>query len=134
MFVEVLPCSGCFITCMGAQFPALELDNAMRFSTLSRMSGSLWQSSKWACRFGHFPQSMPGLEVLACSLDTEFNYVTLAMSPNCILSIASFFYFFHQMIALQKLFFNYKKLFLISRYSVLFISVHPSFYTCQPLL
>ena len=44
--VEVLLCSGCFITCMGAHFPAVELDNAIWFSTLSRMSGFLWHSSK----------------------------------------------------------------------------------------
>ena len=36
---EDLQCSGCFITCIGVHFPAVELDNAIRFSTLSRMSG-----------------------------------------------------------------------------------------------
>ena len=50
---------------MGAHFPAVELGNAIRFSTLSRMPGFLWHSSKWACRFGCFLQYMPGLEVLA---------------------------------------------------------------------
>ena len=72
---EVLPCSGCFITCMGAHFAAVELDNAIRFGILS-MSGFLWHSSKWACRFSRFLQYMSGLEVLACSLDTDINYVT----------------------------------------------------------
>ena len=57
-------------------FPAVELDNALQFSTLSEMSRFLWQSSKWACRFGCFLQYMPGLEVLACSLVTDLNYVT----------------------------------------------------------
>ena len=61
---------------MGAHFPAVELDNAIRFSILSRMSGFLWHSSKWACRFGRFLQYTSGLEVLACSLDTNINYVT----------------------------------------------------------
>ena len=73
---EVLPCSGCFITCMGGHFPAVELDNAIQFSTLSRMSGFLWHSPKWARWFSHFLQYMPGLEVLACTLDTDHNYVT----------------------------------------------------------
>ena len=60
---------------MGAHFPAVELDNAIWFSILSRMSGFLWHSSKWACRFGRFLQYTSGLEVLACSLDTDLNYV-----------------------------------------------------------
>ena len=29
--VEVLPCSGCFITCMGAHFPAVEMCKFLRF-------------------------------------------------------------------------------------------------------
>ena len=64
---------------MGVHFPAVELDNAIRFSTLSRMPEFLWHSFKWARRFGRFLQYMQGLEVLACSLDTDLNYVTLAM-------------------------------------------------------
>ena len=41
----------------------------------SRMSGFLWHSFKWACQFGCFLQHTPWLEVLACSLDTDLNYV-----------------------------------------------------------
>ena len=67
---------------MGTHFPAADLDNAIRFSTLSRMSGFLWHSSKWASRFGHFLQYTSGLEVLVCSLDTDLNYVT-AMLQLC---------------------------------------------------
>ena len=52
--VEILPCSGCFITCMGAHFPTVEWDKAIRFSTLSRMSRFLWHSSKWPCWFCFF--------------------------------------------------------------------------------
>ena len=74
--VEALPCSGCFPTCMGAHFPAVEQDNAIRFSILCRMSGLLWHGSKWSRRFGRSLQYTPGLEVLACSFDTDFNYVT----------------------------------------------------------
>ena len=34
---EILPFSGCVVTCMGVQFPAVELDNTVQFATLSRM-------------------------------------------------------------------------------------------------
>ena len=74
--LEVLPCSGCFITCMGARFPTIQLDNAIRFSTLSRISGFLWHSSKWAHWFGRFFQYTSGIEVLAYSLNTDLNYMT----------------------------------------------------------
>ena len=36
----------------------------------------MWHSSKWAHWFGRFLHYTPGLEVLACSLDTDLNYVT----------------------------------------------------------
>ena len=73
-----------FITCVGAHFPAVESDNAIRFSTLSGMSGFLWHSSKWAHWFGRFLKYPSGLEVLACSLDTDLNYVTnmLQLRPS----------------------------------------------------
>ena len=61
---------------MGAHFPAVEMDNAIQFSTLSRMSGFLWHSSKWTHQFGCFLQYTSGLEVLASSLNTDLNYVT----------------------------------------------------------
>ena len=61
--------------CMGAHFPAVELDNAICFSTLSGVSGVLWHSPKWACTFACFLQYRSGLEVLAYSIDTDFNYV-----------------------------------------------------------
>ena len=43
------------------------------------MSGFLWHSSKWASQFGHFLQYTSGLEVLACSFDTNINYVTATL-------------------------------------------------------
>ena len=55
----------CFITCMGVPFPAGELDNTIQFNTLSVVSGFLWHSSKYLSR----------LEVLACKLDPDFNYM-----------------------------------------------------------
>ena len=90
LVVEVLPCCGCFITCMSAYFPTVELDNAIRFSTLSRNSGFLWHSSKWTRWFGCFLQYLSGLEVLACSLDTDFKacvcYFSLFLKDKCISS------------------------------------------------
>ena len=59
---------------MGVHFPAVELDNVIRFSTLSRVSGYLWHSLKWADRFLHFLQHTSGLEILACNFNTYFNY------------------------------------------------------------
>ena len=62
---------------MGVHFPAVELDNTIWLSTLSKMSCFLWHSSKWACQFGCFPQYMSGFEVLARSLDINLTYVTM---------------------------------------------------------
>ena len=84
--VEVLPCSGCFISCMGAGFTAVELDNAIRFSTLSRMSGFLCHSSKWTRLFSRFLQHTSKIEVLACSLNTNLNYVTTMLQLHLSLS------------------------------------------------
>ena len=61
---------------MGVHFPAVDLDNAIWFSSHSRISGFLWHSSEWDRRFGRFIQYTSGLEVLACSLNTDLNYVT----------------------------------------------------------
>ena len=69
--IEVLPSSGCFITCMGAHFP--QLSWITRSGLAPRMSVFLWHSSKWAHGFGRFLQYMSGLEVLACSFDTDLN-------------------------------------------------------------
>ena len=69
---------------MGADFLAVELDNAIWFSTNSSMSWFLWHSSKWGSRLGRFLQYMSGLELLASSLDTDLNYVTtiLQLHPS----------------------------------------------------
>ena len=49
--VDVLSCFGCIITCINVHFLTDELDNAIQFSTLTKMSGFLWLSSKWAHHF-----------------------------------------------------------------------------------
>ena len=53
---------------------------AVWFGTLSRMSGFLWHSSKWARRVRCFLQYSSRLEVLACSLNTDLNYVTTMLN------------------------------------------------------
>ena len=80
-----------FLTCMGAHFPAVELDNAKWLSILSRVSGFLWHSSKWACRFGRFLQYTSGLKVLACSLDIDVNYAPTALFPEPLNKVVSTF-------------------------------------------
>ena len=71
-----------FKTWTGAHSPTVKLDNAIRFSTLSRMSVFQWHSSKWAHQFSCFFQSMSELEVLACSLNPHLNYVaTMLLAP-----------------------------------------------------
>ena len=69
---------------MAAHFSAVELDNTIRFSTLSRVSLLLWHSSKCARWFGSFFEYTSGLEVLACSFDTDFDYVItmLQLQPS----------------------------------------------------
>ena len=61
---------------MDTHFPTVELDNAIRFSTLFRMSEFLWHSSKWARRFGRFFQYTTGLEMLERRLNADVNSVT----------------------------------------------------------
>ena len=56
--------------------PTIESDDVIQLSTLSRVSGFLWHSSKWACWFDCFFQYTSGLEVSASSFDTTFNYYT----------------------------------------------------------
>ena len=63
-------------SCMGAHFSIVELD-VIQFSTKSPVS-------KLACQFDCFFQYLPGLEVLACSFNTNLNYVTtmLQLHPS----------------------------------------------------
>ena len=80
----------------GCPLPAVALDNAIRFSILSRMTWFLWHSSKWACRFGRFLQNTSGLEVLAFSLDTDINYLCdyyapIAPFPEPLITVAATF-------------------------------------------
>ena len=73
MVVEVLPCNDCFITCMGAHFPAVELDNVIWFSTFTGCQSSC----------GIVPN---GPAMLACSIDQNLNYVTTMLQLDHYLS------------------------------------------------
>ena len=77
---------------MGVHFPAVELDNAIRFSILSRTLGFLWHTSQWACQFGRFLHYTSGLEVLACNLDTSNYYAPAAPFPEAIGKVAATFW------------------------------------------
>ena len=65
----------CFTPCMGACFHAVELDNAIRFSTLSGCQGSCGI-------FSNGPAGPSRLEVLACTLNTYYENVSTFMVWN----------------------------------------------------
>ena len=66
--VKTLPCSGCFTACMSAHVPAVKLGYADWIShcgiVLNRVADSIKLQLTSLC----------GIEVLACSFDTNFNY------------------------------------------------------------
>ena len=69
---------------MDVHFPTAELNNVIQFRTLSRISGLLQHSSKWAHQFSCFLQYTSGLEVLKSNLYINLNYVTtmLQLHPS----------------------------------------------------
>ena len=69
---------------MDENFHAVELDVVIWFSTHSRVSWLLWHSSRWVQCFSHFLQYTSGLEMLACTFDTNFDYVstTIQLFPS----------------------------------------------------
>ena len=60
---------------MDAHFSVIELDNIIQFSTLSRMSGFLWHTNGPTSLVISFVQYTSEIEVLACSLVTNLDYV-----------------------------------------------------------
>ena len=75
--VEDFPCSGSFKICMGAHVLAVELDNTIRFSIVWPLIGChgtcgiVPNDSPWCDRVLQYTS---GLEMLECSIDTDFNY------------------------------------------------------------
>ena len=77
-----VPAVACAVACVSVN----SMNNAIWISTLSRMSGFLWLSSKYACWFCYFVQYVSGLEVLACNFNTISNYVTTILQLHYSLS------------------------------------------------
>ena len=76
--VESLLCSGCFTTCMGAHFSAVDMGNTIRFSIVSGpLEGVRVPVAQLQIILPASPvfQYTSGLEVLAYSTDPDFNNV-----------------------------------------------------------
>ena len=66
--VKNLPCSVCFTACMSAHFPVVKLRYADRITHCGMVPNGVAHSIE-----SQFT-SLRGIEVLACSFDTDFNY------------------------------------------------------------
>ena len=66
--VEALHCSGFLWACRGVHFPVVELEDADRMTHCGMVPNGVTDSI--VLQF----TSLCGLEVLACSIDTDFNY------------------------------------------------------------
>ena len=66
--VKTLPCSGCFTACMSAHFPVVKLGYADRMTHCGMVPNGVANSIEFQLT------SLRGIEVLACSFDTNFNY------------------------------------------------------------
>ena len=99
LVVEIIPCFGRFITCMGMHFLTVELNSMIQFNTLSRMSLFLQYSSKWVYQFSLFPQYLSELEVLAVVLTLTLKVVSATFLLVCFICLkestceTSYFYF-----------------------------------------
>ena len=68
LVVKSLPCSGCFTACMSAHFPKVKLGYADRITHCGMVPNGVANSTDFQLT------SLRGIEVLACSFDTNFNY------------------------------------------------------------
>ena len=66
--VKTLPCSGCLTACMSAHFPIVKLGYADRMTHCGMVPNGVADSIEFQFT------SLRGIEVLACSFDTDFNY------------------------------------------------------------
>ena len=66
--VKTLPCSGCFTACMSAHFPVMKLGYADWMTHCGMVPNGVANSIEFQFT------SLHGIEVLACSFDTNFNY------------------------------------------------------------
>ena len=68
LVVKTLPCSGCFIACMSAHFPIVKLGYVDRMTHHGMVPNGIIDPIEFQLT------SLRGIEVLACSFDTDFNY------------------------------------------------------------
>ena len=68
LVVKTLPCSGCFTACMSAHFPVVKLGYADRMTHCGMVPNGVADSIEFQFT------SLRGIEELACSFDTDFNY------------------------------------------------------------
>ena len=66
--VKTLPCSGCFIACMSVHIPVVKLGYTDQMTHCGMVPNSVTDSIEFQLT------SLCGIEVLACSFDTDFNY------------------------------------------------------------
>ena len=66
--VITLPCSGCFTACMSAHFPVAKLGYADRMSHCGMVPKEVANSIEFQLTL------LRGIEVSACSFNTDFNY------------------------------------------------------------
>ena len=65
--IKTPPCSGCFTACMSAHSPVVKLGYADRMTRCGMDSNGVADSIEFQFT------SLRGIEVLACSFDTDFN-------------------------------------------------------------
>ena len=68
LMVKTLPCSGCFTACMSAHFPIVKLGYMNQMTHCGMVPNGFVDSIKFQFT------SLCGIEMLACSFDTDFNY------------------------------------------------------------
>ena len=68
LVVKTLPCSGCFTACMSVHFPIVKLGYVDRMTHCGMVPNRVTDSIEFQLT------SLCGIEALACSFDTDFNY------------------------------------------------------------
>ena len=68
LVVKTLPCCGCFTACTSAHFPTVKLGCAGRMTHCGMVPNGVDDSIEFQLT------SLRGVEVLALSFDTDFNY------------------------------------------------------------
>ena len=66
--VKTVSCSSCFTACLSAQFPVVKLGYAGGMTHCGMVPNGVTDSIEFQLT------SLRGIEVLACSFDTDFNY------------------------------------------------------------